>query len=48
MSYREQVYNVPEDRQINYEYLYYNWDTVTHRLHQAGIRLAGVLNEIYG
>ena len=48
MSYRDQVYDVPEDGQINYVYLYNNWDTVTHRLQQAGIRLAGVLNDIYG
>jgi hypothetical protein len=48
MSYRQQVYAIPEDGQLNYKYLYYNWDTVTHRLQQAGIRLAGLLNEIYG
>ena len=48
MSYRGQVYNIPEDGQLNYQYLYYNWDTVTHRLQQAGIRLAGILNQIYG
>ncbi len=48
MSYRGQVYDVPEDGQINYKYLYDNWGTVQYRLHQAGIRLAGVLNAIYG
>jgi hypothetical protein len=45
---RPQVYNLPEDNQIGYEYMYHNWDTVEHRLLQAGVRLAGLLNEIYG
>jgi hypothetical protein len=48
MAYREQIYDVPEDKNLAYEYTYKNWDTVTLRLHQAGVRLAGVLNDIYG
>ena len=48
MQLREQVYELPKDHDINYEYMYHNWDTVEKRLQQAGIRLAGVLNEIYG
>jgi len=44
---RNQVYNLPDDRNINYEYKYHNWETVQKRLLQAGIRLAGVLNKIY-
>jgi hypothetical protein len=48
MELRDQVYNLPEDRSINYEYMYRNFDTVEQRLLQAGVRLAGVLNEIYG
>jgi len=44
---RNQVYNLPDDRNINYEYKYRNWETVQKRLLQAGIRLAGVLNKIY-
>ncbi|UII29360.1 S1/P1 nuclease [Fulvivirga maritima] len=48
MSLREQVYNLPEKKEINYEYRYKNWHTVKERLKLAGIRLAGVLNDIYG
>ncbi|MCA6075540.1 S1/P1 nuclease [Fulvivirga sedimenti] len=48
MTYRKQVYDIPEDGQLNYKYVYDNWGTVQYRLHQAGIRLAGVLNAIYG
>lgn len=45
---RKQVYDIPEDKKLSYEYRYHNWSTVKLRLAQAGIRLAGVLNEIYG
>ena len=45
---REQVYELPEDKNISYRYMYHNWDTVELRLLQAGVRLAGVLNRIYG
>ena len=48
MSYRPQVYNLPEDKKINYRYDYDNIATVNLRLLQAGIRLAGILGEIYG
>ncbi len=47
-SYRAQIYDLPEDGKISYEYNYKNLDLVNQRLLQAGIRLAGVLNEIYG
>jgi hypothetical protein len=47
-GYRQQVYNMPEDKKLSYRYLYENYDTVEKRLLQAGIRLAGLLNEIYG
>ena len=45
---RQQVYNLPEDNKIGYEYMYYNWPTLEDRLLKAGVRLAGLLNEIYG
>ena len=48
MALREQVYNLPEDKRISYRYLEDNWKTVELRLLQAGIRLAGILNDIYG
>ena len=48
MDLRDQVYDLPDDRQIGYEYQYQNRDLLDRRLLQAGVRLAGVLNEIYG
>lgn len=48
IAYRKQVYDLPENMSIGYEYSYYNWATVQHRLLQAGVRLAGILNRIYG
>jgi len=47
MTYRKQVYSVG-DGNLSFKYSYKNLDTVKLRLAQAGIRLAGVLNEIYG
>ncbi len=48
ISYRSQVYNLPENKKINYRYNYDNISTVNKRLLQAGIRLAGILEDIYG
>ena len=48
MSYRKDIYNLPSNKEINYRYRYEHWKTVETRLAQAGIRLAGILNEIYG
>lgn len=48
MTYRNQVYNLPADKKLSYKYSYQNFGTVEHRLLQAGIRLAGILNQIYG
>jgi hypothetical protein len=48
MTLREQVYDVPPDREIGYAYSYRNFDTVKRRLLQAGVRLAAVFNAIYG
>jgi hypothetical protein len=47
MAYRKQIYDIGNGR-LWYEYGYKNMRTVSERLHQAGIRLAGVLNAIYG
>ncbi len=47
-SYRPQVYDLPENKKINYHYNYVNIPVVNLRLLQAGIRLAGVLENIYG
>ncbi|MEX2233921.1 MAG: S1/P1 nuclease [Cyclobacteriaceae bacterium] len=46
-SYQEQVYNYGNGK-LGYDYAYINYPIVRHRLLRAGVRLAGVLNEIYG
>lgn len=48
VSYRERIYDLPENMRLGYEYRYFNKDIVYKRLLQAGIRMAGVLNELYG
>ncbi len=45
---RDTVYDIPEDGQIGYQYAYRNFPVVERQLLLAGVRLAGVLNEIYG
>lgn len=47
MGYRHQVYDYG-DGKLGYLYSYKYFHIVRHRLLQAGIRLAGVLNDIYG
>lgn len=47
ISYRDAVYNYGNGK-LGYKYSYLNFHIVRHRLLQAGIRLAGVLNDIYG
>jgi hypothetical protein len=46
MGYRKQVYDIGESK-LGYQYQYKYFSIVQDRLAQAGIRLAGVLNEIY-
>jgi hypothetical protein len=48
MIYRKQVYKIPEDKKLGYRYSYDNFDTVQQLLLQGGVRLAGLLKEIYG
>ena len=48
MALRETVYDTPEDGRLGYEYAYRNFPVVEQQLLLAGVRLAGVLNEIYG
>lgn len=47
MSYRDQVYELPESGQIGHEYLYRNFNVIELRIVQAGVRLAGIINDIY-
>lgn len=46
-SYKDQVYDIDNGR-LGYRYSYLYFPIVRDRLLQAGVRLAGVLNEIYG
>lgn len=47
MSYRERVYDIGNGN-LGYKYSYQNLPLIRERLLAAGIRLAGVLNDIYG
>ena len=42
------IYDLPEDKRLFYEYGYKTNPVMEERLLAAGIRLAGILNEIYG
>ena len=47
MAFRPQVYNVGNGN-LGYRYAYVNIPIVRERILQAGIRIAGLLNQIYG
>ncbi len=47
-SLLNQAYDLPENGPLSYEYMFKNYDTVQLRLLQAGFRMAGVINDIYG
>lgn len=47
MTFRDGIYDLPENGKINYEYRFKHWDTVKSQLMKGGVRLAGLLNEIY-
>ncbi len=47
MTFRKQVYKIG-DGNLSFKYAYNNLPTIKERMLQAGIRLAGILNEIYG
>lgn len=47
MALRPRVYDVPENGRLGYSYSYQNFDLVKRRIKEAGVRLAGVVNEIY-
>ena len=48
VSYRESIYDIPEDKNLSYKYVHDHIHQVNLRLLKAGVRLAGILNEIYG
>ncbi len=47
MSYRAKMYDLPENGQLSYRYAFDHFAFVERRLMEAGVRLAGVINEIY-
>jgi len=47
MSFRKRVYDIG-DGNLSYKYSYKNFPIAKQRMLQAGIRLAGILNQIYG
>lgn len=47
MSYRNRVYELPKNNNLDDEYLNRNLEIIELRIMQAGVRLAGVLNDIY-
>lgn len=47
MATRKRVYAIG-DGNLGYKYSYQNFDVVKKRIQEAGIRLAGILNSIYG
>ncbi len=47
-SYREQIYDMPKNKKLSFKYIFDNTNLANQRLLQAGIRLAGIFNEIYG
>jgi hypothetical protein len=46
MSFRPQVYNIGKGN-LGYRYSYVNMPSVRERILQAGVRIAGLLNQIY-
>jgi len=44
---RQNVYNFPEDKELGYEYAYKNTPILDEQMSKAGIRLAGMLNDIF-
>ncbi|MEX2595000.1 MAG: S1/P1 nuclease [Anditalea sp.] len=45
---RPMVYDIPDDNRLSYAYNYKYFHLIEDRLFAAGIRLAGILNDIYG
>lgn len=48
MALRPMVYDIPENNRLSYEYNYKYYNLVEERLLAGGLRLAGILNDIYG
>lgn len=48
MTFRPQVYNTKDRDAMSYEYMYHNWELMQNQIEKAGVRLAGILNEVLG
>lgn len=48
MQWRTKCYDFGDYTNLKYKYIYRHISTVELRLEQAGVRLAGILNDIYG
>nr|WKN35767.1 S1/P1 nuclease [Tunicatimonas sp. TK19036] len=48
MGLRSTVYDLPSSGRLGYDYMFKNYPVVEEQLLMAGLRLAGILNEIYG
>lgn len=47
IGYRTDVYSVERGDDIGYDYMYKNWSRVQQQLTKGGMRLAGVLNDVF-
>lgn len=45
---RPYIYDFEEGRYWEYKYMYVNWPIMKQQLLKGGVRLAGILNDIYG
>lgn len=48
LAYRPQIYALEAGDKLDYAYQYLNWPLVQRQLLKGGVRLAGLLNAIYG
>ncbi len=48
LAYRAQIYPEEAGAELGYDYQYLNWPLVEQQLLKGGIRLAGILNSIFG
>lgn len=48
VSLRAVVYDLPENKRISYQYIYNNYKVAEERMIAASVRLAQILEEIYG
>lgn len=48
MTFRPAIYDLPANKKLSFRYDYDHKETLNLRLLQAGVRIAGVLNALYG